>query len=269
MSSFLLIDIGNSRLKWASVNSMRSPNERDKKIWDHSGAIDTQLLGSKEHRDELARYILNTIPMPRAIGICSVATESAVEQLNEVLKPWQSCPQFRLLGNSAYPLLRTQYQNTHTLGADRWAALIAVRQLSNDNTLIISAGTATTIDFLGSNGMHYGGWILPGLKLMQQSLLQNTAGLHVANLHQKTSGIGLDTASAIEEGLLLAQVGAILQAFDFAKQQNQAIGKVWIDGGFANPLFDKLITNQVPVEKMSGLVLRGLWAWLNTQITND
>ena len=49
MSSFLLIDIGNSRLKWASVDGKRNPIERDKKLWDHSGAIDTKLLGSKEH----------------------------------------------------------------------------------------------------------------------------------------------------------------------------------------------------------------------------
>ncbi|MEY3261476.1 MAG: hypothetical protein RLZZ620_527, partial [Pseudomonadota bacterium] len=36
MSSFLLIDIGNSRLKWASVDGKRNPIERDKKLWDHS-----------------------------------------------------------------------------------------------------------------------------------------------------------------------------------------------------------------------------------------
>jgi type III pantothenate kinase len=269
MSSFLLIDIGNSRLKWASVDSKRNPIERDKKLWDHSGAIDTKLLSSKEHRAELAHYILNTIPTPSAIGLCSVATETAVEQINELLGPWQHCPQFRLLGNSSYPSLRTQYQNTHTLGADRWAGLIAARQLSNDNTLVINAGTATTIDFLGGNGMHYGGWILPGLGLMRQSLLQNTAGLNVVGLDQASTGIGLDTASAIDEGSRLAHLGAIAQAMNFAKQQHQAITRVWIDGGHASSLFDGLIHKQISAEKMPGLVLRGLWAWLNTQITTN
>ena len=269
MSSFLLIDIGNSRLKWASVDSKRNPIERDKKLWDHSGAIDTKLLSSKEHRAELAHYILNTIPTPSAIGLCSVATETAVEQINELLGPWQHCPQFRLLGNSSYPSLRTQYQNTHTLGADRWAGLIAARQLSNDNTLVINAGTATTIDFLGGNGMHYGGWILPGLGLMRQSLLQNTAGLNVVGLDQASTGIGLDTASAIDEGSKLAHLGAIAQAMNFAKQQHQAVTRVWIDGGHAPSLFDGLIHKQISAEKMPGLVLRGLWAWLNTQITTN
>lgn len=269
MSSFLLIDIGNSRLKWASVNSKRNPVERDKKLWDHSGAIDTKLLGSKEHRDELAHYILNTIPTPSAIGLCCVAKESAVQQLNELLQPWQHCPQFRLLGNSSYPSLRTQYQNTHTLGADRWAALIAARELSNDNTLVISAGTATTIDFLGGNGMHYGGWILPGLGLMRQSLLQHTAGLNVASLDQTSSDIGLDTASAIDEGSRLAHLGAVTQAMNFAKQRHQVVTRVWIDGGHAATLFDGLIHNQIPAEKMPSLVLRGLWAWLNTQVARN
>lgn len=269
MSSFLLIDIGNSRLKWASVDSKRNPVERDKKLWDHSGAIDTKLLDSKEHRDELAHYILNTIPTPSAIGLCSVASETAVEQINELFQPWQHCPQFRLLGNSSYPSLRTQYQNTHTLGADRWAALIAARELSNDNTLVISAGTATTIDFLGGNGMHYGGWILPGLGLMREGLLQHTAGLNIASLDQASTGIGLDTSSAIDEGSRLAHLGAITQAMNFAKQRHQAVKRVWIDGGHATTLFDGLIQNQIPAEKMPSLVLRGLWAWLNTQIKTN
>ena len=269
MSSFLLIDIGNSRLKWASVDSKRNPVERDKKLWDHSGAIDTKLLGSKEHRDELAHYILNTIPSPSAIGLCSVATESAVQQLNELLQPWQHCPQFRLLGDSSYSSLRTQYQNTHTLGADRWAALIAARELSNDNTLVISAGTATTIDFLGGNGMHYGGWILPGLGLMREGLLQHTAGLNVASLNQAATGIGLDTASAIDEGSRLAHLGAIAQAMNFAKQRHQAVTRVWIDGGHAATLFDGLIHTQIPAEIMPSLVLRGLWAWLNIQVKTN
>ena len=199
----------------------------------------------------------------------AVAKESAVQQLNELLQPWQHCPQFRLLGNSSYPSLRTQYQNTHTLGADRWAALIAARELSNDNTLVISAGTATTIDFLGGNGMHYGGWILPGLGLMRQSLLQHTAGLNVASLDQTSSDIGLDTASAIDEGSRLAHLGAVTQAMNFAKQRHQVVTRVWIDGGHAATLFDGLIHNQIPAEKMPSLVLRGLWAWLNTQVARN
>lgn len=264
MSSLLLVDIGNSRLKWACVDTQRSPIEQDKKLWNYYGAIDTKLLSSEEHRKELAHYMQSTIPAPTEIGICSVASQSSLDFFSQILAPWGNAKRMQLLGNSPFPQLRTQYQNTHTLGADRWAGLIAARQLSNDNTLVINAGTATTIDFLGSNGLHYGGWILPGLGLMQQSLLDNTAGLQVARIEQNVQGIGLDTASAIEEGALLAHIGAVLCAIRFAQQQNQPITRIWIDGGHADLLHNRLITNQITAQKVNGLVLRGLWAWLNT-----
>jgi type III pantothenate kinase len=269
MSTFLLVDIGNSRLKWACVDRERNPDERHKKLWDYSGAIDTKLLESKEHCAELAHYIKNTIPKPTAIGLCCVAAERYFDYFNQLDLGWEQILQQRLLGNSSYPNLRTQYQNTHTLGADRWAGLIAARQLSSDNTLVINAGTATTIDFLGANGVHYGGWILPGIGLMRESLLQNTAGLSIPDHGLKTAGIGLDTASAIDEGALLAHLGAITRALDFAKQKNQPIAHVWLDGGFADKLLNTLEENKIPAEKISGLVLRGVWAWLNTQVNQN
>ncbi len=268
MSTFLLIDIGNSRLKWACVDSHRTPGERYKKIWDFSGAIDTKLLGSSEHRDELTQYIKNTIPTPKAIGICCVAKDSVFDSLNEGLLGFKECPRYRLLGNSSYIGLKTQY-HTETFGADRWAGLIAARQLSTENSLVISAGTATTIDFLGANGIHYGGWIFPGLGIMRESLLTNTAGLAVPDQGLETNGIGLDTPSAINEGVLLAHVGAIAQAMEFAKKKNQPITRIWIDGGFSDALIKKLVENQFPAEKISGLVLRGVWAWLKTQVRAD
>ena len=104
---------------------------------------------------------------------------------------------------------------------------------------------------------------------MRQSLLQHTAGLNVASLDQTSSDIGLDTASAIDEGSRLAHLGAVTQAMNFAKQRHQVVTRVWIDGGHATTLFDGLIQNQIPAEKMPSLVLRGLWAWLNTQVARN
>lgn len=266
MSDILLFDIGNSRLKWACVGAHRDPSERQKKLWDYSGAIDLKLLDANEYRAELAHYIKSTIPQPIVIGICCVAAESYYELLHELFSDWQGIPILRIFGNSAYPQLRTQYQNSETLGADRWAAMIAARQLSLDNCLVISAGTATTIDFLGSNGMHRGGWIIPGVSLMRNSLLDHTARLNIPNDGIQGHGIGLSTPSAIEEGCLSAHVGAILSALEFAKQKNQAIARIWIDGGHADALLARLDQTSIKVEKISGLVLRGLWAWLKTEI---
>ena len=71
------------------------------------------------------------------------------------------------------------------------------------------------------------------------------------------------------ESVLLAHVGAIAQAMEFAKNKNQPITRIWIDGGFSDALIKKLVKNQFPAEKISGLVLRGVWAWLETQVGTD
>lgn len=265
MSDLLLFDIGNTRLKWSSVDSHRDPSDRQKKLWNYSGAIDTALLDSKEHRAELAHYLQSTIPKPAMIGICCVAAEHYIESLQDLFLDRKSIPTHRLMGSSQYPQLRTQYQQTQTLGADRWAAIIAARQLSSNNSLIVSAGTATTIDFLGGNGMHYGGWIMPGLSMMRNSLIENTARLDIPRDGIKSAGIGLSTPSAIDEGCLLAQTGAIIKALEFAKQKNQAVDQLWIDGGDADILLAALQSSNLKIEKVPGLVLRGLWAWLKTK----
>jgi hypothetical protein len=56
---------------------------------------------------------------------------------------------------------------------------------------------------------------------------------------------------------------------EFAKKKNQPITRIWIDGGFSDALIKKLVENQFPAEKISGLVLRGVWAWLKTQVRAD
>ena len=173
------------------------------------------------------------------------------------------CPK---AGNSPFAGLRSLYQDPSQLGSDRWAAVIGARALSSTNTLIINAGTATTIDLLGANGVHYGGWILPGLELMQKSLEGNTAQLPLAVRDESSNGFGLSTNNAIISGCDAAQLGAIQYAIQLAKEINHPVEKVWIDGGNAKILATEMskAKSQSPlaIEAIEGLVLRGVWAWL-------
>jgi type III pantothenate kinase len=129
----------------------------------------------------------------------------------------------------------------------------------------VNAGTATTIDLLGSNGMHYGGWILPGLGLMQASLANNTAQLDLAT-RSEHYGFGTSTNDAIIGGCDAAQVGAILYGMQQAKEINIPIEKIWVDGGNAKILAMEIAQSNLPakefLEVTEGLVLRGIWAWL-------
>jgi type III pantothenate kinase len=269
MSLYLVFDLGNTRLKWAAVESTQNITDRNKKLWAYSGSISNTSFKSPELRAELADYISKTMPKPDAIGFCCVAGDSALANLRSLFPEWQDLDWKQLTGNSSYEGMRTLYQDPNKLGADRWAALIGARALSNTNSLVVNAGTATTIDLLGGNGVHYGGWILPGLGLMQESLQNNTAQLPLAirSSAAKTQvGFGKTTDQAITGGCDAAQIGAILRAVFLAKEMNHPVDRIWLDGGNA-----KILANEIkqfpelaalPIESIEGLVLRGLWAWL-------
>ncbi|CAM3665406.1 type III pantothenate kinase [Polynucleobacter arcticus] len=269
MSLYLVFDIGNTRLKWAAVESTQNIADRNKKLWAYSGSISNQSFQSPELRVELSDYISKTMPKPDAIGFCCVAGDTAIQNLRSLFPQWQDLNWKQLTGDSPYEGLRTLYEDPSQLGADRWAGVIGARALSSTNTLIINAGTATTIDLLGGNGVHYGGWILPGLNLMQESLSSNTAQLPLAVRSSTTAAqasFGMNTNGAMTGGCDAAQMGAILRAAYLAKAMNHPVERIWLDGGNA-----KILANEIkqfpelaalPVEPIEGLVLRGLWAWL-------
>ncbi|QWE08564.1 type III pantothenate kinase [Polynucleobacter ibericus] len=265
MSLYLFFDVGNTRLKWAAVESTQNPSAQQKKLWAYSGSISSKSLQSAEHRAELADYISKTLPKPAVIGFSCVAGEEALANLKSLFPQWSDLEWQQLKGDSTYTGMRSLYQDSSKLGADRWAALIGARALSNKNTLIVNAGTATTIDVLGSNGVHYGGWILPGLALMQVSLANNTAQLDLAT-RSEHHGFGTCTNDAIIGGCDAAQIGAILHAMQQAKEINIPIEKIWIDGGNAKLLAKEITQTNLPAQQMvevtEGLVLRGIWAWL-------
>lgn len=266
MSLYLLFDLGNTRLKWAAVESTQQPSDRQKKLWAYSGSISIKSLSAPSHKAELADYLSKTVPKPDAIGFTCVAGIDALENLQSLFTQWSDVVWQQLTGDSTYAGMRTLYQDPSSLGSDRWAAMIGARVLSNTNTLIVNAGTATTIDLLGANGVHYGGWILPGLELMQKSLASNTAQLPLVIREANSFGFGLSTNNAIISGCDASQIGAILSAVGLAKEMNHPVERIWIDGGNAQILagaMNKFNTQSSSnVEVTEGLVLRGIWAWL-------
>ncbi len=268
MSLYLLFDIGNTRLKWAAVDSAQNIADRQKKLWAYSGSINTRSLDSVELRAELSDYIAKTIPKPDVIGYCCVAGDNAIKNIQSLFPQWHDISWKQLKGDSPYEGMRSLYTDPAKLGPDRWATLIGARALSKTNTLLINSGTATTIDLLGSNGVHYGGWILPGLGLMQESLQNKTAELPLATrLNTQTTEIqfGTNTNDAIIGGCDAAQIGAILFAHQLAKEMNHPVQTIWIDGGNAKILVNEIkiiLVYKPPSRPIEGLVLRGLWAWL-------
>lgn len=265
MSLYLLFDVGNTRLKWAAVESTQEPSDRQKKLWAYSGSISSKSLVSPEHRAELSDYISKTLPKPDAIGFSCVAGQDAIQNLQTLFPQWSEINWQQITGASPFKGMRTLYADPSKLGADRWAAAIGARALASGNTLIVNAGTATTIDLLGANGVHYGGWILPGLGMMQSSLENKTAQLPLAT-REEHQGFATNTNNAIIGGCDAAQIGAIQYGILQAKEMNCPIERIWIDGGNAKILAKEITKLKLPaslvVEPIDGLVLRGVWSWL-------
>jgi type III pantothenate kinase len=83
-------------------------------------------------------------------------------------------------------------------------------------------------------------------------------------------GFGLSTDEAIYKGCLAAQVGAIHEALQVAKEMHQPIDRIWIDGGNAKNITAELklhsLSHAISIEAINGLVLRGIWSWMRQEL---
>lgn len=122
------------------------------------------------------------------------------------------------------------YQNPGQLGVDRWLTLVALCGQKSD-VLVIDAGTALTIDLLGSGDQHHGGYILPGLGLMRRSLVDDTFALPEVD-DARSIDLGQSTKACIANGTLLAMaatVDAIVR-----RMNRQPLCVVWTGGDAPN-----------------------------------
>jgi len=158
----LLVDIGNTRLKWIAVQD-GLVIKRGHLL--HRG-IDPTRWG---HR------LWGLLRRPSHIVIANVAGPVVRDALNDWFQQrWtmQACfvrSEVQQFG------IHNGYEEPHVLGVDRWMAMLGCRQIQQCHSVIIDCGTAATIDALRADGQHLGGVIMPGLRLMHEALYQQTS----------------------------------------------------------------------------------------------
>ncbi|RUO72747.1 type III pantothenate kinase [Idiomarina seosinensis] len=148
----------------------------------------------------------------------------------------------------------------YRLGADRWFALVGYRNLARDNAVIIDAGTALTIDWLEASGNHLGGWIVPGRRLMQESMHNGTANLNEQLTEECYRQPATSTQQAMSYGAHYALVGAIAQALSASAElfANKPYSVV-VTGGDGERLVKSLQTVQsINYCRIDDLVFKGL-----------
>lgn len=168
--SFLAIDIGNTRLKWAQYASAK-PGAA---MLAH-GAVFLETI------DELAESDWKVLPPPRQMLGCVVAGEAVRRRVEEQMELWDVDPHW-VVSSASEAGLVNGYDHPNRLGADRWVSLIGARArlLASGPprpALVVMIGTAATVDAIDAQGRFLGGLILPGFGLMLKALEMGTAGL--------------------------------------------------------------------------------------------
>ncbi len=248
----LLVDAGNTRIKWALVEAGKRGADA-LGSWISSGMVAREeilQLGATWRGARVVRVLVS-----------NVAGQSVRDSLQQAL--------LHALGPKPIPIewfgsqpelggVRNSYRNPAQLGCDRFASAIGAYALFTGKALIVATcGTATTLDAVTADGVFLGGMILPGLGLMATSLARNTAQLpQVAQHIEITQPFADNTDDAIVSGCIAAQVGAIERAFAAHAQQFGAVHCV-LSGGAAAMIAPYL---SVPHDRVDNLVLLGLHA---------
>ena len=241
--SLLLIDAGNTRIKWRIVDAAHPLEALAEGALEHA-AVDTLAAVVAAHPGLTRLYGCNVAGAAMAGRIAAACDGLAIN--------W-------LVSSAARAGVRNLYDEPAQLGADRWAALIGARHTHDGPCLVVTAGTATTVDLLAADGSFLGGLILPGVALMLQSLAQGTAQLPLAD--GRFTPQPRRTVDAIRSGCLQAQAGAVDRMF---RQIADAPGALCLLGGGAAGSFADLL--EIPLRRVDNLVLAGLGiAALDTQ----
>ena len=241
----LLIDAGNSFVKWASAAPACDDPVRTPQPWAAKGQAPLSDLAG------LASDWAN-IPAPESIIGSCVGGERVRQAIEQSLKSaWP--PIHWIQSEATSGAITNGYAQPAQLGTDRWAALIGARAvLGAQAALVVMCGTATTIDLLTAPGHFTGGVILPGLALMQTSLHERTAALPRSSGHVVTHPDC--TADAIASGCLHAQAGAIERLWHLHRGAHEPL--TCLIAGGAAPLIAPFLT--VPYQLHEDLVLLGL-----------
>ena len=149
------------------------------------------------------------------------------------------CPVVRFSNSMPLPL-EINYRTPHTLGSDRIAAAVgAWNEAPGRNMLVIDAGSAITIDFVGKDGKYNGGNIAPGIKMRLKALHEYTSRLPMVEKDGDTPTMGYDTETAIRSGVINGICHEIEGYINEFKQKYCDV-LVFLTGGDEKPLKNRI-----------------------------
>lgn len=237
----LVVDIGNTRLKWALADGV-SLSARGETAYRKEGVW--------EALDERWRRL----SAPPQVLACNVAGTAVAEALTTWVARYWRCEVTFVRARAVGWGVTSAYDDAGSLGADRWAALIAAQRKFSPPVCVVDCGTAITIDVLAAGGQHLGGLIIPGLTLMRRSLSKNTDGIREV-VSGRVSLLARNTNDGVTAGTLYAAVAVIDRVVTDVEAALQEAVVCVLSGGDAKLLASLLARGAVCEPD---LVLQGL-----------
>ena len=262
--SILLVDIGNTRVKWASfvrarVGRMKATAHKEwggERIARHVVGASAR-RASKPSGPAASGRLQDAHRLERIVVVSVAGARIDRAFAAEARRRFGIVPEFFRSSRRAGGVT-TMYAEPWRLGADRLVSAIGALHLSKHRPVcVVSVGTTMTLDFVDGSGRHRGGAIVPAPDLMIDSLLWGTHGIR-RRARGGGGGRGLfarSTRSAIGEGARYAAAAVADRAVLEARALVGQSPLVLLTGGAA-PQIARLI--RARHRYVPDLVLQGL-----------
>lgn len=243
------IDVGNSRLKW--------------RLTDAGSGVVGRGYGTRQTLAEITLAISQLVAPDRIarVRVANVAGEAAAAEITA----WAGASfgvvaEFAAVRDTCAGVV-CGYGQPATLGIDRWLALLAAWHRWGEPCVVVDAGSAITVDVLATQGVHLGGYIVPGLGLMHDALARGTGAVKIAHQPPVSTDPGQSTQEAVNRGCAAMALALVAHALAVVTPHaGGAAVSVVLTGGDADGLapFIKVPLIEAPLKLEPELVLDGL-----------
>jgi type III pantothenate kinase len=246
MKASVVVDVGNTRIKWGLVTSYGI---------GAAAALPADEVAS--WRQQLAEWRLDGPQIWVVTGVHPERRNRLVAWLREqghqatVLDDWRILP------------LTIRLEQPEAVGIDRLLTAVAANHKRDLGTpaVVVSAGTAVTVDWLDEQGAFRGGAILPGLHLMARALHEHTALLPLVEVPPAPPALpGLSTPTAVQAGVFYAVLGGIQALTRQFAPHGSPVPHVFLTGGDAR-LLDRAWNQFRPAVEAAPAV----WPWMTLE----
>jgi len=217
-----LVDLGNTRIKWARADEL---------------ATDAVSGRGRAESFDAARIDAWFDPVQPGdrVWLASVTSPAATADVEASLER-RGAVVTRALTRPALAGVRIAYAEPSRLGVDRFLALLAAHARGREAWLIASIGTALTIDLLDAGGTHHGGLIAPSPTLMREALSRRAP--HLPTTGGSVVEFADDTTDALASGAILSARALVEHALRAAEARLGVTPALLVTGGGSDAVLD-------------------------------